>query len=712
METIDFQVKWQDKYLPLQLNSEQIILLEEMQQILIETPPLEALMPPFPAALSQDQLLQKVQLLRELQQAGYLSTNNSTIENSTYGHPDFSQSPLEIPNTPLAAKVIILSQFEDKSLLSDWCKDLRFDYPLVILIVDDYLDPRLKKINAELLHKKQPWLLVKLTGKRFFVGPYFSSQKELDPCWQCLNFRMRFNQPVREWLRKKNGNILSAFPIHFEPQRIKEQLPVLQGAAQALLTTCETRYFWVFEDESNKVKHPVKLRPQCPACGDPNLYAQQCSRPVVLQPSIKRFTEDGGVRTVSPRETMNALFVDISPVSGAIHPAISLSETDHQANQIFRSSFFRQPPPSDRLDTDTFLQITLGKGITAEQSKISALAEALERLAGKYQGDEPYVYGLPGELDKRALLPNQLMPFSQQQYQEFEHAYSIKKPPIHAALPYPKNTPLHWTPVWSLSRKESCYAPLTFCYADSHLDEKRYAPFFHSGGAAGNTLEEAILQGIFEVIERDAAAIWWYNKICRPAVDHSKLPQTLLSQMEHTIGCESEYWVLDLSHDFEIPVFVAVAQHRTNQKFTLGFGCHLDPELACKRALTELCQTHEIRKQHSAPFDFDAITSEPYLFPCESELRLLNAFSSPKNDDIRLDILYCIERANQVNIELLVLNFSRPDLSLRTAKIIAPGLCHIFPYFANDRLYHVPVSLNWRTQAMTEQKLNPLLLLI
>ena len=34
-----------------------------------------------------------------------------------------------------------------------------------------------------------------------------------------------------------------------------------------------------------------------------------------------------------------------------------------------------------------------------------------------------------------------------------------------------------------------------------------------NGCAAGNTREEAIVPGFLELVERDAYAIWWYNRL-------------------------------------------------------------------------------------------------------------------------------------------------------------------------------------------------------
>ena len=56
-------------------------------------------------------------------------------------------------------------------------------------------------------------------------------------------------------------------------------------------------------------------------------------------------------------------------------------------------------------------------------------------------------------------------------------------------------------------------------FSEAPLDRGgRYCRPSSNGSAAGNRLEEAILQGLFEAVERDAVAIWWYSRLPRPPV--------------------------------------------------------------------------------------------------------------------------------------------------------------------------------------------------
>src|SRR5262249_16463979 len=78
---------------------------------------------------------------------------------------------------------------------------------------------------------------------------------------------------------------------------------------------------------------------------------------------------------------------------------------------------------------------------------------------------------------------------------------------------------IDWTPAWSLDSDESRLVPLAYCYAETPTDSGRvFCDHNPNGTASGNCLEEAILHGFLELVERDAAAIWWYNELPQPAV--------------------------------------------------------------------------------------------------------------------------------------------------------------------------------------------------
>ena len=74
--------------------------------------------------------------------------------------------------------------------------------------------------------------------------------------------------------------------------------------------------------------------------------------------------------------------------------------------------------------------------------------------------------------------------------------------------------------------------------------------------------------------------------------------------------------------------------------------------------------------------------------------------------DIAEEIDRCVRIAASLGMEMVVLDYTRPDIPLRTVKVVVPGLCHIWPELGNPRLYRVPVAMGWRGSPLQESDLN------
>jgi ribosomal protein S12 methylthiotransferase accessory factor len=55
---------------------------------------------------------------------------------------------------------------------------------------------------------------------------------------------------------------------------------------------------------------------------------------------------------------------------------------------------------------------------------------------------------------------------------------------------------------------------------------------------------------------------------------------------------------------------------------------------------------------------------------------------------------------------MLVLDQTRPDIGLHVAKVIVPGMRHMWKRLAPGRLYEVPVKMGWLQEPLTEEQLN------
>jgi ribosomal protein S12 methylthiotransferase accessory factor len=235
------------------------------------------------------------------------------------------------------------------------------------------------------------------------------------------------------------------------------------------------------------------------------------------------------------------------------------------------------------------------------------------------------------------------------------------------------------------------------------------------------------LQGFFELVERDAVALWWYNRIQRPGVDLDSFEEPYLRQVKQCLYDQQErdLWVLDLTNDLRIPAFAALSRRFAQQpeEILLGFGAHFDARIALLRAVTELNQAlawvwtgkdgkRLMKEGLDDPETEDWLKTatpktQPYLVPADLPPRRLADFPRCQTEDLREDVLACQALVEQHGLEMLVLDQTRPEIGLPVVKVVVPGLRHFWPRFAPGRLYDVPVNLGWLPKPLREEDLNP-----
>jgi ribosomal protein S12 methylthiotransferase accessory factor len=360
---------------------------------------------------------------------------------------------------------------------------------------------------------------------------------------------------------------------------------------------------------------------------------------------------------------------------------------------------------------------SFGKGSTAEQGEASALMEAIERYSGIYQGDEIRVTRRftdfpPGD----AIPPNDVQLFSPTQYRQGRPPMPV---PDESSVPasFDQSAEIEWSPVWSLRDGRFKYLPTSLLYF--FYRGPGQIPSDSNGCAAGNTLEEAIVQGFLELVERDAYAIWWYNRLQRPAVDLGQFEDYYVRDLQTQLAeTGRRLWMLDVTSDLGVPTYVAIThwmdEGRENIEF--GSGAHFDSRIASLRALTELNQFLSIGLMGGAKSDKSSLDGTtplrlqnyPYLTPGSSPPVPSGLGPSFGGLNTREQVLACVELAKRAGLDFLVLNQTRPDIEVPVVRVIVPGLRHFYRRFGTGRLYDVPVKLGLRDQPTPESDLNPI----
>ncbi|KZN61574.1 YcaO-like family protein [Pseudoalteromonas luteoviolacea] len=517
--------------------------------------------------------------------------------------------------------------------------------------------------------------------------------------FETLLQRLFDNKPVLNLLNQYCTDELSCIPNYMDsndelPNSIK-QLPSILNALLSYPDHAQNNVLEYDLTANRVVKHPFyRLN-----------SSDEIQAELVLRSRKVTDDEDGGSRCQSAKDTVDLLLPFVSPLTGQITHLEVVKQKYPTPVNTYKTAFFKTPAIKNihNIDNESFIQICLGKGVTKYQSMASALCEAIERKNAQYSQIQPSVFAHSRELTHRHYHFEQIAQYSYQQYQNFsdpKHPDSARKQAVIQVT----NEEINWQKTWSLTHNEAVYVPYVLCFANTPYEEDKYGKWQSNGCAAGNNLEEAILQGLFELIERDAVAIWWYNLLPRPKFDLSNLDPNYLNPLHQTLSHEHEYWVLDLTIDTGIAVMAAIGRNKQTLGWTFGFGCHINPNMAAQRALTELCQLIPIRDQNGAPFDFDAIENDDFLLPSSSSEHLPSLLQP--SGDLKLDILNIVEQLNGLDMETLVLDYSQQAIPLKTVKIFVPGLCHIWPQLGNNRLYNTPKHLGLQTRTRDESTIN------
>ncbi|WP_266887100.1 YcaO-like family protein [Trichormus azollae] len=71
------------------------------------------------------------------------------------------------------------------------------------------------------------------------------------------------------------------------------------------------------------------------------------------------------------------------------------------------------------------------------------------------------------------------------------------------------------------------------------------------------------------------------------------------------------------------------------------------------------------------------------------------------SDDLLKEIRLCQQIVEQNGLEMLVLDQTPPDIGLRVAKVIVPGMRHMWKRLGTGRLYYTPVKMGWLKESLT-----------
>jgi ribosomal protein S12 methylthiotransferase accessory factor len=657
--------------------------------------------------------------LWQLEDAGYLAwTTGDEVPGTAAGYADMLGVDSGALEASVRAHPVQVHEFGRPgaaSLLRDRLTSLGLyqgddSSALGLVLVDSYSDPRLAAFNRESLSLARPWLIVKPVGAIVWCGPLFVPGATA--CWSCLARRLRERD---FWASLDTGGeppVLSTASLE-STMRLGIEMAATEAWKWAVdapgrnlrdrLVTFDTR---TLTSES----HVLVRQPTCPDCGRPPALR---NGPLPLQSRRKLAVSDGGYRCQPPEATYERFKHHVSRITGIVDRVERLPAGDMSQVQMFSApyAFARSSRHVPQRSARQAKLTSAGKGMTAAQARTGALCEAAERYSGIYRGDEATVRARARDLDRPWIEPNACMLFSQRQYDERDQWNSRDLKFHWVPVPFDPDRPIEWTPAWSLTEPGTKYLPTAYCYYNYPIGPNdAFCQADSNGSAAGANLEEAILQGFLELVERDAVALWWYTRAPRPRVRLDASEHPFAASLEAAYrSLKRSLAVFDITTDCEVPAFAAVATADDDPyDLLLGFGAHFDPAIALSRSLTELNQflpgvlagrPRQLFAEETLDTDFLTAGTPPS--------RRLADFAHVETPDLLDDVQRCVEIARNRGLEMLVVDLTREDVGVPVVKVIVPGLRPFWARFAPGRLYTVPPAIGWRDAPVKEEALNP-----
>lgn len=583
--------------------------------------------------------------------------------------------------------------------------------PLVVF-AHDYLDPRLAEIDDRNWQVGRNWLLVRLHGSAAWIGPHFRPGSSI--CWQCLAQRMREAQWVKHVIRSRALSSSRPARVISSTSERAAALDVLTNQIASLARGCSipANTLVSFDSSSMQInQHYVRGVTGCLKCG-PATSRLDIERQSRMLQMLRSGSED-----------LRCFEHLISPLVGLIS---NVSDFETAEGTPARLVTAVQPVPEKRANSARSLtqrDFAFGKGYRRAQAVIGCIGEAIERYSVMQSGAVKIVASAR-ELGSRAIDPGRLMNFSARQYRERVDLNAFHGGYNWIPLEFDPSERIGWISVVSMKDRRDCLVPAAYCYFGKKNRGRQFMRADTNGCASGNSVSDAQSRALFELIERDAAAIWWYNRLSRPAVNLESFANPMFADFQSwATRVGRSLRVLDITTDLGVPAYVAISARVSSGKcVAFGFGCHTDACHAVGQALVEMYQMCVL---FEAAFESDARTD-----PIDARRRALmrwlrevtldsQSFMEPSGSRSASDYDLSRSRRRQKSpddlIELLAahgleafwLELTRPDIGLPVVRALVPGLRHFWSRLAPGRLYDVPKSLGWLAKPHEERDLNP-----
>ncbi|MBT8345406.1 MAG: YcaO-like family protein [Desulfofustis sp.] len=308
----------------------------------------------------------------------------------------------------------------------------------------------------------------------------------------------------------------------------------------------------------------------------------------------------------------------------------------------------------------------MGKGASPIQSKASACMELAERFSFfAFKADEKnFVRGDYSSLKDQGypLLPSSYLLKSVEDTKLTDEKVELLLEGI----------PLQWTWATNISRGEQVLIPFSWFYAINEFN----------GPSAGNTIEEAALQGISEIVERHVCSLINQYQTETPAIDlatiNDPVARDLLDKFEKN---NIELYLNDFSLDTGMCSVGALAIDRSTfpqlSEIVYTAGTTPGPDKAIIRAITEVAQlagdfntgANYVASGLPKPLSMEEVR---YLTKTGKKIAVAE-MNDLGDDNMKVELERSIDALRAIDMEIFMIDVTHPRLRIPALYTIVPG---------------------------------------
>ncbi|WP_240414842.1 TOMM precursor leader peptide-binding protein [Paenibacillus periandrae] len=383
-------------------------------------------------------------------------------------------------------------------------------------------------------------------------------------------------------------------------------------------------------------------------------------------------------------------------------------------------------------------EVTAGRTHSYAISTLTAILEGLERYCSQApRGKRTVIRDAYSNLAEQAINPIAVGVYTDEQYEQEDFPFQAFHP----------NHPIDWVWGYSFMQKRPILVPellayYSVLYGDGYVNEAS------NGCALGSSLEEAILYGILEVVERDSFLMTWYAQLPVPRLDaysaDSKELRLMIDRLRAVAGYEVHLFNITMENGIPSVWALAKNSRSTGANLVCAAGAHLDPIRAAISAIHELAgmigsinmKLEANRETYLNMLEDSSLVRHMedhcvlYGLP-QAEQRLhflldnhqpLQTFAeafkqtTSQHTDLTEDLKDILMVFKSLKLDVIVVNQTTPETlrnDLHGVKVIIPGMLpmtfghNLTRLSGLERVLRIPAELGYVKQPLTLEQLNP-----